>query len=210
MGLERLRAMTILGDKLSATTLQNGQSCQSPQRIGITLVETLIAIVIFLIVCGGVFYLLRGAQSTQELSTARATASKEAEISVRQLERDIVSAKKGTFSYSTTSIQLKKPVGNNIISVNYSFSPPNLEREENGQSAILTNHLKELKISEGTTAGSVTATGTYILELTTLVLAKGSGSPQEHKQTILVVIKEESDAVKDPRFRPSTDVVNNY
>ncbi|MBF0410608.1 MAG: hypothetical protein HQM10_24910 [Candidatus Riflebacteria bacterium] len=175
-----------------------------------TVVETIIALFLFVILSGGAFYILRSAQENQSISAARAAVTGEAEISLRALERDIVSARRGTFKYSNSTLELKKPSGVALLDISYKFVPPILERVENGKTQILTKHLKEFKISEGTTAGNTTSTGTYILEILTEIEPAGSRKTQSHKQTVLVVIKEESEAVKDPRFRPSEDVVNNY
>lgn len=182
---------------------------------GTTLIEILVAFFVMTILCGALYGIWSRASYTRNLTNARGVAKGEAETCLRQFERDIQMARAGTFKVDSGQISMtitrKDADAFKPANITYTWSGPNLTRDEDGKSHVLTTHLAQTvdKIPGGLAITTEAAgSGTVNIQIATEVIPEGiKDQPQKHEQALLVTIREEAaGAGSDTRYIKSNSV----
>ncbi|MBI3038690.1 prepilin-type N-terminal cleavage/methylation domain-containing protein [bacterium] len=186
-----------------------------------TLLETLIAILVFGIVAGALYGILTRASSTQAFANAKAAAKDQAEIIIRTLERDISSAVTEFNTVNATySCSFKATTGgwemnipekstpNAVKKVEYLFdaAQKSLSRKVSGPDGgtrLLSDKVEELKMA-------MVSASSVLIELKIGVVPDGSKIVQIHDQKMSVTIQSAVQSNLDRRWKDPKEVINNY
>lgn len=187
---------------------------------GVTVVEVLVGVLIFIVVSGGAYKVLSAMRLTAALTTAKAQAKDHAEICLRALEKDISSSHSTidantltngsptvnlTFAPISGGWSMLVPEAGSFKRVTYSYDgSAKLTRiDASGSTRLLSDHVKGLTIS-------VLKPEQYTIEIKTTFTPEGSIHAQEHRQALLVTIRSAITNNLDSRWRNTTDVLTNY
>ena len=172
---------------------------------GLTLIEILVVMVIFTILSGGIYYLLKEMNVKRAIGEARMTAQREAGKILSQMQKDFAGAKQGTFNaLDVNNISFKMGVGKvgQEATVSYEYKKPYLTRKlNNTMQWIMAQNLDQLNVSKQV------ATGQLLLEVKTKVAIDGLtiDRAQSHEQNMVVVMRAASSIENDPHWRDVGD-----
>jgi prepilin-type N-terminal cleavage/methylation domain-containing protein len=183
------------------------------KKSAFTLIESIVATVVFTIVAYGIYQAWSHITFNQAVAEARGQAKSDVEIITRNLERDISMARAGTIAGNsgddgiTLTITRKTAGGQpKDVIITYSRDGNEFTRTEDNNNNLLTRNLKEFNwIRE------VTASGVIYLTTTVEVPVRGFDTVQTHKQESMATIREEAiGAGDDSRWKRSGDLLENW
>ena len=187
---------------------------------GMTIVEVLVGVLIFIVLSGGAYKILSSMRITAALSTAKAQAKDHAEICLRAMEKDISSSQvtvdANTLTNGSPTVilsfapvsggwQMLVPEAGSFKRITYQFDgTAKLNRvDASGSTRLLSDHVTKLTISE-------LKREQYMIEIKTAFTPEGTSTSQEHRQTLLVTIRAAITNNLDARWRNTQDVLTNY
>jgi len=190
---------------------------------GVSLIEIMVAVVVFSWLVVAIYNVISRANHARALASAKALAKEQAEIVLRQMQRDIGSSVtifdtatkkyKMTFEILGNTCKMKIPpegTGNTPIDVEYTYNAAakTVTRKVTGGSAagtrVLSNKVEDLKMS------IANASGTILIELKTGALPDGSTAMQFHDQKEVVAIQSFIAANSDPRWKDPAYIKSNF
>lgn len=183
------------------------------KKSAFTLIESLIASLVFTIVAYGIYQAWSHITYNQAVAEARGRAKSDVEIIARNLERDISMARAGSIAGNsgddgiTLTITRKTAGGQpRDVVITYARAGNEFTRTEDGNNNPLTLNLKEFSW-----AREVTASGVIYLTTTVEVPVRGFDVVQTHKQESMATVREEAiGAGDDSRWKRSGDLLNNW
>jgi len=187
---------------------------------GYTFVELLIAALICSLLIFGAFKVLIGARHATGLAAAKGAAKDMTEIILKALERDISNSRatlvmdgsgtsrkpvvKRSFHQSGSGWTMLVPEGASSKRVTYAMNGKKLERvDASGSTRLLSEDVEDLRIAD-------LSEGQVAVELKIGLVPDGLKNPVIHHQRLLITIREAVEAALDPRWRTTSDVLNNY
>lgn len=193
---------------------------------GVTIIEVLVASVIFLVMSGGMWTILRSTRQVADLSQAKDEAKGLAETVLKHLQQDISTSKadvdkkvivddkpKATPSFSAAgnTIRMKVPkpgvaakMDADYVDVIYTLAGQELSRQD-GNSAtkrVLCRNVTKL-------VASTLSDSQVEVEIEVSILPPGSQTSVTHNQRVLVTIREAITNAVDSRWLTS-DEVSSY
>lgn len=186
------------------------------KKSAFTLIEIIVASLIFTIVGYAIFRTWSQITYNQSLAEARGQAKSDVEIIARRLERDITMARaksipgdSGEDGITMTITKKAATAGGSPqeINITYSRSGNEFSRTEGGDTNALTGNLKKF-----TWEREASANGVIYLTITVEVPVRGyAGRTQTHSQESMVTVKEEGLGSGDgPRWRKPQDLLDNW
>jgi len=163
-------------------------------RSGMTLVEIMVALVIFMGISTVVYYVIKDANYRRALGMSRTQAQTEGEKIYKALQDDLTKAVAGTFA----SLNEERPkfgitLPEGIATVSYTYEPPKLVRRSTAQ-----NHQREMVLSTNLEKFSLTRSmgtpGQVLVEIVTRVKMDGMLDSQAQRFTQNQVITMRADA----------------
>ncbi len=187
---------------------------------GYTIIELLMAALICSLLIFGAFKVLISARHTTGLATAKGAAKDMAEVILKALERDISNSRatpvmdgsgtnrkpvvRRSFQQSGSGWTMLVPEGSSSKRVTYTMTGTSLQRiDASGSTRLLSASVDDLRIAD-------LSDGQVAVELKIGLVPDGMKTPVIHHQRLLVTIREAVEAALDPRWRNTTDVLNNY
>lgn len=193
---------------------------------GVTIIEILIASLVFVIMSGGVWTIMRSTTQVAGISQAKDEAKGMAEIILKHLQQDVAVSKadidkknlvKGLPTVKTSftagggqiSMKIPKPgvtakMDDDYVDVVYSLNGKELFREDGntGNKRLLSSNVSKLE-------AFVLSDSQVSIEIEIEVLPPGAQTPVTHKQQVLVTIREALADAVDSRWLTS-DEVSDY
>jgi prepilin-type N-terminal cleavage/methylation domain-containing protein len=132
------------------------------KKQGVTLIEMMVAFVIFCGLSATVYYLMKDAAAKRALAHSRTIARQEAERILTTLQRDLSQAQAGVFgTLNTTQPEFGITLPEGIATVSYLFDPPRFIRRTTapGHQAelVLSDHLNHFSLEKQVNEGQVLA-----------------------------------------------------
>lgn len=195
-------------------------------KLGVTMIEVLVASVIFVIMSGGVWTIMRSTRQVADLSQAKDEAKGMAETILKYMQQDIAASKavvdktkivdgkpKATPSFSssggTISMKVPKPgvaakMAADYVDVVYTLSGKELFRQDGntGNKRLLSSCVSKL-------VASTLSDSQIEVEIEIEITPPGALTPITHNQRVLVTIREAITNAVDSRWLTS-DEVSSY
>ncbi|PKL45345.1 MAG: hypothetical protein CVV42_18640 [Candidatus Riflebacteria bacterium HGW-Riflebacteria-2] len=184
------------------------------RKSAFTLIEVLIASLLFTIVGYGIFRTWSQITYNQAVAQARGAAKTDVEIIARRLERDIAMARAKSIPGNSgvdgiTMTITKKDDGGGApkdIDISYARAGNELSRTESGNTKALTSNLKTF-----TWDREPTASGVIYLTIAVETPVRGTDVTQTHSQESMATVKEEAiGAGDDARWKRSGDLLDSW
>ncbi len=177
------------------------------ERIGVTLIEVLVALFIFSLISLSVYGVMSEARKKTALAEARAQAQREAGKVVSIMQSDLSQAKLGSFKRNgDNSVSVKVNLPGKFqedTELSYEFSKPVLKRRLGNQVWRVTDCLEAWNVQT-----VENATGQLVLDVKTEVAFDGltEAETQAHDQRQMVVMREDMASSRDPHWREGKHV----
>lgn len=197
-------------------------------KLGLTIIELLVAAVITVALSAGIFSIMNTARNTVGLTQAKDEAKQMAEMALARLQKDIAASHatidkndivddkpkatltfqdngSGKWSMKVPKTEDAEAMSDDYVDLEYSLEGSKLYREGGmeGNKKLVASKISKLEIFT-LSAEQVS------IEIETEVIPSGHSTPVKHNQKVLVTIREAVAANVDERWRTSDEVLTEY